>query len=51
MTAADRTRRERQLVEIRRLWTAGDCHRAAYLAAEHLDQFPQDRDDLAGICA
>jgi hypothetical protein len=36
------TRRQRQIVEILRLSRDGDDRRAAALAAEHLDEFPDD---------
>ena len=41
------TRRERQLVEVLLLVIDGDRVRAAGLAAEHIDEFDEDRDALA----
>ena len=40
------TRRERQLVEVLLLVIDGDRERAAGLAAEHIDEFDEDRDAL-----
>jgi hypothetical protein len=40
------TRRERQLVEVLLLVINGDRERAAGLAAEHIDEFDEDRDAL-----
>jgi len=40
------TRRERQVVEVLLLVIDGDRERAAGLAAEHIDEFDEDRDAL-----
>ena len=40
------TRRERQLVEVLLLVIDGDRERATGLAAEHIDEFDEDRDAL-----
>jgi hypothetical protein len=40
------TRRERQLVEVLLLVIDGDRARAAALAAEHIDEFDEDRDAI-----
>jgi hypothetical protein len=40
------TRRQRQILEILRLSHDGDDRRAAALAAEHLDEFPDDAPSL-----
>jgi len=45
------TRRERQLVEVLLLVTDGDRERAAALAAEHIDEFDEDRDALALVAS
>jgi hypothetical protein len=43
------TRRERQLVEILLLSVDGDRRRAAALAAEHVDEFPDDAAALSVV--
>ena len=45
------TRRERQLVEVLLLVIDGDRERAAGLAAEHIDEFDEDRDALVLVAA
>jgi hypothetical protein len=42
-------RRERQLVEIAALVVTGDSARAAGLALEHIVEFPEDAELLAGV--
>jgi hypothetical protein len=45
------TRRERQLVEVLLLVIDGDRERAACLAAEHIDEFHEDRDALGLVAS
>jgi hypothetical protein len=42
-------RRERQLIELLRLFAHGERRRAACLAMEHSMEFPGDADALAGV--
>jgi hypothetical protein len=44
-------RRERQLLELLTLWSAGDRRRAAGLAMEHSMEFPADAGRLADLSA